>query len=513
MNSHSSNATSSASSATDVHGSVTPRLWTPPLRELTEQTTYGYEVIDFAKMIGLPLLPWQEWLVIHMGELLPDGRPRFRQVLVLVARQNGKTTLSRVLILWWLFIEQVGLVVGAHAARDKAKREWQKTIALARTVPMLAREIGRHAVVLQVGEEDFTTLLGSHYRFGAANRRLGRGDTVHRLMLDELREHKDWTAYNAGVFGMNAVSDAQAIAITNQGDMRAVVLDSLRDEALQFIETGQGDSRLFLAEWSAPSGAEITDPAALAAANPGLGDVVDLDSLVGAGMRAERQGGEELAGFRTEVLCQRVLLKDPAIDPDAWKAAGYDATDPAQVVDLGQHRGQLVACLDVALDGSHATLVAAAVVNGKVYVEVVARWLGRDAMKTLRAELPEHVRRMKPRRFGWFPGGPAAAVAAALKTKGRGWPPAGVRVTEIIGEVPAVCMGLAEQVAAGEVAHPRDEMLDAHVGQTQKLHRAGKWIFTRVGVRPIDATYALAGAVHLARTLPAPLPPLSVSRV
>src|ERR1700742_2146374 len=79
-------------------GSITPRLWTRPLRRLTPQTSYGFRVIWFAAVVlGQPLDPWQQWLVIHLGELLPDGRPRFRRVLVLVARQNGKTHLCKVL--------------------------------------------------------------------------------------------------------------------------------------------------------------------------------------------------------------------------------------------------------------------------------------------------------------------------------------------------------------------------------------------------------------------------------
>lgn len=492
---------------------MTPRLWTPPLRPLTEETTYGYELIDFARLIRRPFDPWQEWLALHIGELLPDGRPRFRQVLVLVARQNGKTTFCRVLILWWLFVELVELVVGAHASRDKAKTEWKKTIAFARSVPELAREIGRHAVTGQTGEEDFATLLGSHYRFGAPNRRLGRGDTVHRALLDELREHKDWAAYDALINAMNAVADAQAVAITNAGDARAVVLDSLREEALEFIETGQGDGRLFLAEWSAPPGSEPDDVQAIAQANPDLGNRLQLDAIMGQALRAKRRGGAELAGFRTEVLCMRITLRDPAIDPDGWRACGYDPDDPEQRVDLGQHRDRLVACLDVALDGSHATLVAAATLDGLTYVEVVQRWQGVGATAALRADLPDLLRTLRPRRLGWFPGGPAAAVAAALSAKagGRGWPPRGTKVAELVGEVPAVCMGLAEQVITRQVRHPRDPMLTAHVEQTEKLRRGDGWIYTRRGSRPIDATYATAGAVHLARTLPAALPPLQVA--
>jgi hypothetical protein len=71
-------------------GSVRPRLFTPPQRPLTRRTTKGFDVIQFAEIIGEPLLPWQQWLVKHALELTPDGTYRFRTVLVLVARQNGK---------------------------------------------------------------------------------------------------------------------------------------------------------------------------------------------------------------------------------------------------------------------------------------------------------------------------------------------------------------------------------------------------------------------------------------
>lgn len=502
----------STNSASDVRGSPVPRLWTPPLRELTEDTTYGYELIDFADLIGWPFDPWQQWAAIHMGELLPDGRPRFRKVLILVARQNGKTVLARVLCLWWLFVSRAPLVLSAHASRDKAKESWAKVIEMARAVPDLAREVGwKHNPHLQQNEESFSTLYGAHYRFGASNRRLGRGDTVHRVQLDELREHPTWDAWDAAIYAGNAVPDFQAIAITNQGDARSVVLDELRESALGYIERGTGDPALGLFEWSAPAGAEVDDVHALAAANPQLGTRILADVLIGDALTAKERGGEKLAGFKTEVLCMRVTLLDPAIDPDAWRACGYDPDDPEQRVDLAQHRRRLALCMDVALDGSHATLVAAATIDGITYVEVVQRWQGFGCTAQLRRDLPALVRKLRPRTLGWFPGGPAAAVAAAIKASragGERWPPPRVTVEELQGAEPvAICMGLDEQVRTLQLRHPRDPMLDAHVAQTQKLRRGDGWIFVRHGSGPIDGTYATAGAVHLARTIKV-LPPL-----
>lgn len=123
---------SASAPALGVLGSTEPRLWTPPLRELTPETSYGFDVNRFARnQLRHPLYPWQEWLTIHAGELLPDGRPRFRIVIVLVARQNGKTEVLVVLCLYWQFIEAVPLILGTSTKLDYARESWQKAVKLA----------------------------------------------------------------------------------------------------------------------------------------------------------------------------------------------------------------------------------------------------------------------------------------------------------------------------------------------------------------------------------------------
>jgi hypothetical protein len=504
--------------ATGHIGATIPRIFTPPLRELDEDGTYGHDVIRFAEGIGWPLDPWERWAVVHLGELWHDGTPRFRFVLMLVARQNGKTTLLRVLTLYWMFIERHDLIIGTSTSRDTAKSSWRAVVQMAESVDVLSDEMPELHTRETIGEEMFFTdgcdakcrlphehVPVSTYRFAAPNRRAGRSYTVRRAVLDELREHHVWDVYDALINAGNAVADFQAVAITNQGDMNAVVLDSQRDSGIGFIETGAGDPRLFLAEWSAPNGADPTDLEALAAANPNLGlpGRIPVDALMGQAIQAKQAGGERLARFRTEVLCQRVTLLDPAIDPDLWDA-GH-----GEVADLGQLRRQVGVCLDVALDGTHATLVAAAVLDGKVHIDVIRSWSGHSAVQGVRDELPEIIERVKPRAFGWFPAGPSAAIAADLKARrGRGvWPPRGVRVEELPpGQLPAICMGLEQQVQAGALVHD-DPLLDEQVKQTQRLRRGDTWTFTRSGSQSVDGTYATAGAVHLARTMPpAPRP-------
>jgi hypothetical protein len=117
--------------------------------------------------------------------------------------------------------------------------------------------------------------------------------------------------------------------------------------------------------------------------------------------------------------------------------------------------------------------------------------------------------KVKPQALGWFPSGPAAALAADLTDRRKAgrpsWPPAGVTVEEIRGEVSAVCMGFAEQVGAAQIVHSDDPLLNAHVAGAERLKRGDAWVFSRRGAGHVDATYAAAGAVHLARTLPSPI--------
>lgn len=493
------------STSSAVVGSVEPRLWTPPLRELTRDTSWGFDFNDFcADVLEEPNDPWQAWLSVHVGELLPDGRPRFRNALILVARQQGKTKWARKLTLYWMFVEQAPLVLGTSTNRNYAKESWMRVCDMAVGNPLLAAELPSNPVRATVGEEALSNVHGSRYMFAASNRRAGRSLTVHRGILDEIREHADFSAWGAVSNATNAVRDAQIIAISNQGDVTAVVLDALRDPALEYMETGLGDYRLGLFEWSAPDGSNPTDLAALAQANPDLGNRTDPDVLVAAGLRAVAAGGEELAMFKTEVMCMRVKLLDPAIDPEKW----HECLDRGGLETV---RSRVALCLDVSLDGQHAALYAAAVLaDGRVRVDAVSAWAGPGCMKQLRRDLPGLVLKVKPLVLGWFPSGPAAAVAADMAERPGVWPPPGVTVEEIRGEVTAVCMGFREQIVSTQIAHSDDPLLNAHVAGAEKLYYGDGWRFTRRGTGHCDAVYAAAGAVHLARTLPVDLGPFVI---
>ena len=93
------------------------------------------------------------------------------------------------------------------------------------------------------------------------------------------------------------------------------------------------------------------------------------------------------------------------------------------------------------------------------------------------------------------------AAAAASLVERADWPPRGVTLEPIRNDVAAVCMGFAEQVRSLNLAHNDDPLLNAHVAAAEKMYHGDGWRFTRKGAGQVDAAYAAAGAVHLARTL------------
>lgn len=504
-------SSTSFASSRDVVGHTTPRMYTWPLVEgppgpcgcgcaLDETTSYGFKVERFAeKVLRLPLDPWQRWLVIHGGELLPDGRPRFRHLLILVARQNGKTHLLMVLTLYWMFVERHKLTLGTSTNLMYAEESWQDAIEKAKATKALAKLLPkgpRQGVTTASGRQQFRTAEGCRYKIAASNRRGGRSLRIDRLVQDELREHQDWSAYKAAVPAMSARPHAQNWMISNAGDDTSVVLNDKQKSALTFIKTGVGDYRLGLFEWSALPGTDIWDVEAWAMANPSLNIRRDFDDLAGEAAQAADKGGDVEAMFRTEYLCQHVPKLDAGIDPQAWA----DGFVEGHLIGMSN----IVACVEVSASG-HVTLVGAAVMpDGRTRVRTIGAW---DTVADARKSLSGTLTAASVRRLGWLPVGPTAVMAADLKDRtkqGRyGWPPRGIKVEEIRGEVSAVCMGLAEQVESGGVVHSNDPLLNDHVLGVAKKWIGPVWVFDRDEDR--DAAYAVAGAVHLARTMPTPI--------
>ncbi len=363
-----------------MRGSAVPRIWTPPLRELSPDvlddagnvvvpaTSLGFDVIEWAReSLLIDLLPWQEWLLIHALELLPNGRLRFRNIVVLVARQNGKSTLSQVLALYSLCVLGRRTVLTTAQDLDTAEEIWQGAVDLMRELdeddqPVRpdVYDLVRHVSMVN-GKKALILATGERYKVKAANRKAGRGLTGDLVVLDELREHQNWDAWGALTKTIQARPQAQVWALSNAGDITSVVLRHLRlkahaalgdpdgiaaaeaveasapsevdvesinealrrgeiDELNSWVDDDEGlsewdfsdvdlgalevdASTLGLFEWSSHPGAGKYDVDEWALANPSLNYVRGDTSITTRSMKAAADGDPEWV-FRTENMCQ-----------------------------------------------------------------------------------------------------------------------------------------------------------------------------------------------------------------
>jgi len=476
----------------NILGSTEPRLWTPPLRPLTRETTRGFEVIDFANRFGMPLMSWQDFLCVHGLELNPDGTYRFRIVVVLVARQNGKTTVKQVISLWRLFIAGARLILGTAQDLSMAREVWQHCIEFIRADPDLSAELD--CVRRTNGDEYLRLVNGARYKIEATTRSAGRGLSVDELNVDELREQRTWDAWSAVSKTTMARPYAQTWCMSNAGDDQSVVLNQLREAAI----SGR-DPSIGLFEWSAPDGCDLDDDQGAAQANPSLGHP---GGITWEAIRSARSTDPPNV-YRTEVLCQRVDTLDGAIDLAAWK----DCSDPSG--DMSALRGTLAACVDVAPDGEHVTLAVAGVAeDGRARVELVDSW---DSVDAALFELPEWLDVLDPRAVAWYPTGPASALGPLFRRlpkpdKARPRRKT-VEVIELTGaKVAEACQTFAAAVLGRRITHASDALLDAHLAGAQKLWQGDGWRFVRRGTGHVDAAYAAAGAAHTALTMPIALP-------
>lgn len=357
-----------------MKGITEPRLYTRELRQLTEETSLGYACIEYAKMIlRKELYPWQEWALIHaleiVGELSGEWRFRYRTVLFLISRQNGKTVLSEVLASFFLNVLMVQNIFGTSLSLEKAEEVWEAVCNDQETYPELSADIVR--ISRTNGKKRIDLHGGRRYKVGAPSRRAGRGDSNDLVMLDEVREHRDWETWSAAAASTNAKPNGLIVCFSNAGDPDSIVLRQLRAQALgQKMNLG-GDvdtNTLGLFEWSSPEGAKTDDIQALAQANPAMG----YGLLTERALLGNRATFPE-AKFRSECMCQQVeTILPPPFPEGAWDSG----IDNQSSIPLGN---QVYYGIDLSQDRRWTSIgVCGMREDGNWHIEVVARRVGTE---------------------------------------------------------------------------------------------------------------------------------------
>lgn len=351
--------------------------------------------------MGITLLPWQRWLLIHALELTEDGTFRFRIIVLLVARQNGKSTVMQVLTLWRMYVDGAPLVIGTAQSLDVAEEQWLDTVDMAESIPDLADEIAK--VNKTNGKYSLQLTGKQRYKVKAATRKGARGLSGDLVLLDEIREHAVWDAWASVTKTTMARALAQIWAASNAGDDSSVVLRYLRalghqgigfpdgkegiaeglrlledlanadDDAASAIEDALLTLGIF--EWSAPPAASVWDRDGWAQANPSMGYTI-LETTIASAAATDPE-----AVFRTEVLCQFVAHASMGPFPaGSWDATLQSKADRAARRVIRDETRPLTYCVDVSAGMRSMAYVAVAYwdTEGRIRFQLAAQRAGTD---------------------------------------------------------------------------------------------------------------------------------------
>lgn len=301
---------------TTLYGVETPRVYT----QLETGYTRGNDFIAFCEnVLNITLFPWQKWLARHALMTWENGEYVFDVILVIVARQNGKSMFASALASWWLACDilreksraQDGRVLGVAQNLAIAEKPWgqvadwfdcQEKNAL--KIPQLA-ELTEHVFR---GNGNKTVKLKKGLTYSARDGANSRGESASRVLLDEVREQTNFKAWDAVSEVTKTYRDGQIFAITSGAHASSVVQNLIYEQALR--ELNDENATIGLFEWSAPEACALDDVDAVLQANPSIGYLPALtpEKI----MRGARTHTE--ASYRCESLCQKSLgIQDNAL--------------------------------------------------------------------------------------------------------------------------------------------------------------------------------------------------------
>ena len=250
----------------------------------------------------MPLLEWQKYFLNEALKVDDQNNFVYRQILGILARQNGKTHLMRMRILAGLYLFDEELQVATAQNRDLSLETFRKVVEVIENYDWLRKKV-KH-ITRANGREEIQLKNGCRYKIIAPNSSGARGLSADVTYIDEIRQHKTFDAFAALQFTTQTRKNSQSFYLSNAGDHSSVVLNALRQRGLDKIENNT-EERLMFMEWSAAPNRKLNDVEGWKEANPSLGRTITLDSI-----KAGLTSPPEI--FQTEVLCQWIETMNSA---------------------------------------------------------------------------------------------------------------------------------------------------------------------------------------------------------
>ena len=225
---------------------------------------------------------WQKALVASMFGIVDkvDGLRKYQEVVLVVGRKNGKSTLAAAVGLYLMIADgELGAEIYSVATKkDQAKIIWLEAKRMIKKSPVLLKRL--KTLVAEINSDINDSIF----------KPLGRdsdtldGLNVHGALFDEVHAWKDINLYDVIVDGTSSRTQPLIFVTTTAGTVRESVYDRLYQECELVINgyndpEGYKNERLLPIIYELDERKEWVDETKWQKANPGLGTIKKTDNL------------------------------------------------------------------------------------------------------------------------------------------------------------------------------------------------------------------------------------------
>lgn len=460
-----------------------PARFTPPLSE--DFPTDGDRLIEVAGMAWvtpehdqpIELDEWQKWLMRHVLERYPDnheqypGELRFRQVLVSLGRQNGKSVIGGLLALESLLFQR-GDVASIASSYDQATIIYDRVKHVIDAQPWLRKRFKKTTETRGIRKADGT----GNYKVSPAKEAALQGKPFVRVILDEghLAKRGIWTAATKGT---SAIDDAMVFMITTAGDQTSETLLDLYKSADKAIAGDPALERFGAFIWEAAPNSPIDDPDAIRAANPAVAcNRVPIDRVLSD---IATQPEHEVRRYTLNQFIHGVT--NQWLPNNLFRAAAGKG--------ITNIRGSVLA-VDITRNWEHGCIAAANTSGDIQETEIVASYI-QPTEQFLFDELVAYYKKFGIRAI--------VMDSINLSNLAKRLKAAGIPVWSLWGrEVSAACSSGYALFSAGRVKHANDPLVVNQMNNAVTKYSGEMWIVSRKDSRgDVDAILSTLFALYV----------------
>lgn len=429
-------------------------------------------------------MPWQRLVADVALEVdAVTGRLAYRQVILTVPRQSGKTTLLLALKLHRAlgFGGNQRIVSTAQSAKDAREKLVDDHLPFLQRSPFSRL----FTVRLTNGSEALRWRNGSVDSLVSTTKSAGHGKTLDLAIVDEAFAQQDDRLEQAFKPAMMTRPEPQMWVVSTAGDLSSTWLAGKVALGRASVTDDAGFGTAYF-EWSAPEKADPADPNTWWGCMPALGHTVE-ESTVAAEQAA--MPAEEFARAFLNIWPVSATEEQP-LTVEAWDAC---------VDESSRMEAPTAIALDSTRNRGWSTIAAAGrSPDGKIHVVIVenragTHWVvGRVKELSQRYRVPVHL----------DPGSPAGSFLLELEQAGVELKPVSKR------QLGQACGELVSAVAESRVVHLGDPILSASVSAGRSLPSGDLWVWSRRDGGEVSPLVASTLAVWASAQVPVPEPAL-----